>query len=233
MSYTILGPKGPIKMEDDFENHPQQLFLAQSLQQYENDVEEKYQQLRTYRNRILNETDWRVGNDSPLTVGIQSSWRTYRNDLRNITKLPGAPDKISESDWPMAPGQVDTDAGAHMFMLEHNVAVGVGTTSYISTGSTITSVEIISTSVATGISTDIISFASTVGIQTGDILVGYGFTLGDNIVVNGIGTDLNVTVSTARSFSNVNCNTGNRILVYRNMSDGLIKQDGHHPTLVY
>ena len=200
MSYTVLGPNGPISFEDDFENHPQQLFLAQKLQQYEDDVEDKYKQLRTYRNTILNETDWRVGNDSPLTVGIQSSWRTYRNELRNITNLPGAPDKISESDWPMAPGQVETDAGAHMFMLEHNVAVGVGTTSFITTGSTITSVDIVEGSVSIGISTDVISFASTSGIQTGDILVGYGFTLGENIVVSGIGTNLDVTVSIAKTF---------------------------------
>jgi hypothetical protein len=41
--------------------------------------------LKQHRNVMLNQTDWRVGVDSPLTDLEKQEWVEYRKYLRNIT----------------------------------------------------------------------------------------------------------------------------------------------------
>ena len=44
------------------------------------------QALRLHRNRLLEESDWTVMSDSPLSDSKKDEWKTYRQALRDITK---------------------------------------------------------------------------------------------------------------------------------------------------
>lgn len=48
-------------------------------------IEFKWDEIRTLRNELLLECDWRVLTDSPAIDNIDE-WISYRNSLRNITK---------------------------------------------------------------------------------------------------------------------------------------------------
>ena len=52
--------------------------------------------LREERNKLLAETDWMALSD----ITMSDSWRTYRQDLRDITEQPTFPDEVI---WPQAP----------------------------------------------------------------------------------------------------------------------------------
>ena len=42
--------------------------------------------LREYRNNLLEQSDWTVIPDSPLSDSKKAEWKTYRQALRDITK---------------------------------------------------------------------------------------------------------------------------------------------------
>tara|TARA_R100000654_G_scaffold4334_1_gene12893 strand:+ start:623 stop:862 length:240 start_codon:yes stop_codon:yes gene_type:complete len=42
--------------------------------------------LREHRNYLLNQSDWTVSVDSPLSDSKKAEWKTYRQALRDITK---------------------------------------------------------------------------------------------------------------------------------------------------
>jgi len=42
--------------------------------------------LREHRNYLLNQSDWTVSADSPLSDSKKAEWKTYRQALRDITK---------------------------------------------------------------------------------------------------------------------------------------------------
>ena len=42
--------------------------------------------LRIHRNKLLQESDWTVMPDSPLSDSKKDEWKTYRQKLRDITK---------------------------------------------------------------------------------------------------------------------------------------------------
>ena len=56
--------------------------------------------LRAMRNHLLIETDWTQGADSPLTDSQKTSWATYRQSLRDITKTATSLDDVK---WPTKP----------------------------------------------------------------------------------------------------------------------------------
>jgi hypothetical protein len=57
--------------------------------------------LRIERNRILAETDWR---DLPSYAGTkQAEWRTYRQELRDLTTGLDTVEKVNAVTWPEKP----------------------------------------------------------------------------------------------------------------------------------
>ena len=42
--------------------------------------------LRAHRNNLLNQSDWTVSVDSPLSDSKKAEWKTYRQALRDLTK---------------------------------------------------------------------------------------------------------------------------------------------------
>ena len=59
-------------------------------------TERKAEEIRTERNKLLAETDWMALSD----VTITDSWKTYRQELRDITSQPTFPDEVT---WPTKP----------------------------------------------------------------------------------------------------------------------------------
>lgn len=54
---------------------------------YAQTPEELMQALRSIRGWMLAETDWTQANDSPLSDLDRQAWRTWRQELRDITTL--------------------------------------------------------------------------------------------------------------------------------------------------
>ena len=63
--------------------------------------EQKLKQIRGWRNAELNDTDWTVLTDSPLSDADKTAWTTYRQELRDLPSTidvsnPILPTKPSE-----------------------------------------------------------------------------------------------------------------------------------------
>lgn len=112
----------------------EQEVLGNRLHNFEVNKESNFESLRRYRNNLLLQSDWTVFIDSPLPVGIQSSWKSYREQLRDLPNHQNAPDRFLISDWPLAPGQVEIPNDAKIFIAEISDPLGIGTTSWIGIG---------------------------------------------------------------------------------------------------
>ena len=55
--------------------------------------------LRNKRNILLAETDWMANSD----VSMSSSWKTYRQELRDLTNGLDTEDKVNKVTWPKEP----------------------------------------------------------------------------------------------------------------------------------
>lgn len=55
---------------------------------------------RTERNRLLAQSDWTQGTDSPLSEAGKAAWKVYRQELRDISEQPGFPKEVN---WPISP----------------------------------------------------------------------------------------------------------------------------------
>jgi hypothetical protein len=54
--------------------------------------------IRAHRDRLLLDSDWTLGNDSPLGADAKAAWAVYRDALRRITDQP-----LNGLAWPMPP----------------------------------------------------------------------------------------------------------------------------------
>ena len=57
---------------------------------------------RNIRNRLLAESDWTQGNDSPLNADTKVLWATYRSSLRSLPEHENWP-SLEDADWPTKP----------------------------------------------------------------------------------------------------------------------------------
>ena len=55
--------------------------------------------LRVERNNKLSESDWRANSD----VTMSSNWKTYRQELRDLTNGLDTEDKVNKVTWPKEP----------------------------------------------------------------------------------------------------------------------------------
>lgn len=58
--------------------------------------------IRDYRTFLLNQSDWAVVADSPLSASDLSSVKTWRQELRDLPTADADPDKITVPDCPVA-----------------------------------------------------------------------------------------------------------------------------------
>ena len=67
---------------------------------WEEDLDEKYEDTRNTRNGLLASSDWTVLVDSPLTTSKKTKWKTYRQELRDLTSTFSKTDTVT---WPTKP----------------------------------------------------------------------------------------------------------------------------------
>ena len=66
-------------------------------------LSQEWKKIRTRRNKLLAETDWTQGNDSPLTDAKKTAWATYRTSLRTLPEDQKSKTKYSDITWPTQP----------------------------------------------------------------------------------------------------------------------------------
>ena len=67
------------------------------------ELEQEWKQIRKKRTRLLEETDWTQGGDSPLTTQKKSDWAKYRTSLRTLPEDQSSKTKYSDITWPTKP----------------------------------------------------------------------------------------------------------------------------------
>ena len=67
------------------------------------ELAEEWKQIRAERTRLLAETDWTQGGDSPLTTQKKSDWAVYRTSLRTLPEDQSSKTKYSDITWPTKP----------------------------------------------------------------------------------------------------------------------------------
>ena len=67
------------------------------------ELAEEWKQIRAERNRLLSESDWTQGGDSPLTTQKKSDWAKYRTSLRTLPEDQSSETKYSDITWPTKP----------------------------------------------------------------------------------------------------------------------------------
>ena len=81
-----------VSVESDFEK-----WLAMAKAQ---ECEIIGNEIRAERNRLLAESDWTQGGDSPLSDEQKSAWAAYRQALRDVPEQEGFPFDVI---WPQKP----------------------------------------------------------------------------------------------------------------------------------
>lgn len=109
----------------------EQEILKGRLQLFEDNRIRKTESFRSYRNQLLQETDWIVIKSTESNVGISSDWTTYRQSLRDLPQHERSPDRFLISDWPLSPTQTEIPEEAKIFIAEISDPLGIGTTSWI------------------------------------------------------------------------------------------------------
>ena len=114
-AYSLVGPGAfVIRGEKSYENIDWNVGIVTSIptkQQVLDKAQELYdgeamRRLRIHRNKIISQSDWTQGADSPLSDEKKAEWATYRQALRDLTStaspvLDGP--FISNVDWPTEP----------------------------------------------------------------------------------------------------------------------------------
>ena len=66
-------------------------------------LSQEWKRIRTQRNRLLSESDWTQGADSPLTTQQKSDWAVYRTSLRTLPEDQSSVTSYSDINWPTKP----------------------------------------------------------------------------------------------------------------------------------
>lgn len=67
------------------------------------ELDEEWKRIRAERNRLLSESDWTQGGDSPLTTQKKSDWAKYRTSLRTLPEDQSSVTSYSDINWPTKP----------------------------------------------------------------------------------------------------------------------------------
>jgi len=67
------------------------------------ELAEEWKRIRKERTRLLSESDWTQGGDSPLTTQKKSDWAKYRTSLRTLPEDQSSKTKYSDITWPTKP----------------------------------------------------------------------------------------------------------------------------------
>ncbi len=68
-----------------------------------NRLGDEWTSIRQERNRLLIESDWTQGEDSPLNASKKAEWGTYRQELRDVPTNQSSEIAASDITWPTKP----------------------------------------------------------------------------------------------------------------------------------
>ena len=66
-------------------------------------LDAEWANIRTERDKLLTESDWTQGNDTPLSAADVAKWKTYRTSLRDLPSDQSSKTKYSDITWPTKP----------------------------------------------------------------------------------------------------------------------------------
>ena len=143
--------------------------LKNQIHRYDQHLECGFEELRSYRDQELSQSDWTQVPDGPLDSTTKAAWATYREKLRDLPSSAKAPFWFEESDWPIAPGASAINPDALVFLKNNIDPLGIATTSWVGLTTNMVEKGNIGCESA-GIGTDIIGIANSTGLQVGDHL---------------------------------------------------------------
>ena len=76
--------------------------LQEDPQKIEDHKAALWSQLRTERNRLLQQSDWTALSDAHLSQDKKDAWFTYRQSLRDLPENATDPTQVT---WPVSPSQ--------------------------------------------------------------------------------------------------------------------------------
>jgi hypothetical protein len=101
-NWTTVYSVGPVFVEYTDGEGVVQTVDAQTTAYRAGIDETKGSDVRTTRNKLLDESDWTQMNDSPLDTAGKTAWATYRQELRDLSDHANWP-HLSDEDWPTKP----------------------------------------------------------------------------------------------------------------------------------
>lgn len=93
---VILNPNGTQKEVREPTSNEQTIFASNPFQNALDD-------LRSKRDALLNETDWIVTKAKETGGTIPSAWKTYRQELRDLTNGLTTVDEVNAVEFPERP----------------------------------------------------------------------------------------------------------------------------------
>ena len=105
--YTSKRDAEEIKDIDGNSHDPKQYvsshFVGQDDTKDARLLAEEWTQIRTERDRLLTESDWTQGADSPLGGSKKTEWATYRTKLRTLPADQSSETTYADITWPPQP----------------------------------------------------------------------------------------------------------------------------------
>lgn len=95
MLFTPENPNGVLVDYNAQEIEQHNLDIANEISPFEKSIKS----LRQTRNNLLAQTDWMANSD----VTMSNDWKTYRQELRDLTNGLDTVDKVKNVTWPTKP----------------------------------------------------------------------------------------------------------------------------------
>ena len=89
--------------EDVAATYIQSHFVGDDTAKDKRILDEEWANIRTERDKLLTESDWTQGNDTPLSDADVAKWKTYRTSLRDLPSDQSSKTKYSDITWPTKP----------------------------------------------------------------------------------------------------------------------------------
>ena len=89
--------------EDVAATYIQSHFIKDDTAKDKRILDAEWANIRTERDRLLTESDWTQGNDTPLSDADIAKWKTYRTSLRDLPSDQSSKTKYSDITWPTKP----------------------------------------------------------------------------------------------------------------------------------
>ena len=78
-------------------------FIKDDTAKHKRILDAEWVNIRTERDKLLVESDWTQGNDTPLSDADVAKWKTYRTSLRDLPSDQSSKTKYSDITWPTKP----------------------------------------------------------------------------------------------------------------------------------